>query len=96
MIEAGQIGSIVDAVLPLAQAAAAHRRVESEDRLGAVVLEVAELKLAEQVLSPAVQLTKASGRRQLLGSVDDGGQQQHRARPDGQRPVEWAPRAAAW
>ena len=40
MIESGLIGSIVDTVLPLAEAAEAHRRVESEERLGAVVLEV--------------------------------------------------------
>jgi NADPH:quinone reductase-like Zn-dependent oxidoreductase len=40
MIESGQLGAIVDTVLPLAEAADAHRRVESEERLGAVVLEV--------------------------------------------------------
>ncbi len=40
MIESGQIGSIVDVVYPLEQAAEAHRRVESEQRLGAVVLTV--------------------------------------------------------
>lgn len=39
MIEAGQVTSIVDAVLPLEQAADAHRRVETEARLGAIVLE---------------------------------------------------------
>ncbi len=40
MIESGQIGSIVDLVFPLEEASAAHQRVESEQRLGAVVLEV--------------------------------------------------------
>lgn len=40
LIESGQVGPIVDTVLPLEQAAEAHRRVESEDRLGAIVLEV--------------------------------------------------------
>ncbi len=40
MIEAEQIGPIVDAVYPLEQAAQAHERVENEERLGAVVLEV--------------------------------------------------------
>jgi NADPH:quinone reductase-like Zn-dependent oxidoreductase len=40
MIEAGEIGTIVETVLPLMEAAAAHRRVESEERLGAVVLQV--------------------------------------------------------
>lgn len=41
LIESNRIGSIVDAVYPLEQAAAAHARVESEARLGAVVLEIA-------------------------------------------------------
>ncbi len=41
MIEAGRIGSIVDTVYPLADAAEAHRRVEAERRVGAIVLEVA-------------------------------------------------------
>ena len=38
MIEAGQIGSIVDTVFPMAQAAEAHRRVEAEQRVGAIAL----------------------------------------------------------
>jgi len=38
MIEAGAIRPVVDAIYPLDQAAAAHRRVESEQRLGPVVL----------------------------------------------------------
>ena len=41
MIETGQLGSIVDTVYPLEQAAEAHRRVEDEQRVGAIVLEVA-------------------------------------------------------
>lgn len=42
MIEAGQIRPIVDRVYPMAEAAAAHRRVESEARLGAVVIRIDE------------------------------------------------------
>jgi NADPH:quinone reductase-like Zn-dependent oxidoreductase len=38
MIEAGEIGSIVDRVYPMSEVADAHRRVETEQRLGAVVL----------------------------------------------------------
>lgn len=39
-IEAGEIRSIVDTVYPMEQIAEAHRRVESEQRLGAVVVEI--------------------------------------------------------
>ncbi|BEL06624.1 NAD(P)-dependent alcohol dehydrogenase [Actinoplanes sichuanensis] len=42
MIEAGQIHSIVDRVYPMAEVAVAHRRVESEQRLGAVVISLSE------------------------------------------------------
>ena len=42
MIEQGQIKSIVDKVYPLEQVAEAHRRVESEQRLGIVVISVAK------------------------------------------------------
>jgi NADPH:quinone reductase-like Zn-dependent oxidoreductase len=38
MIEDGEINSIVDKIYPCEQAAQAHRRVEAEQRLGAVVL----------------------------------------------------------
>jgi NADPH:quinone reductase-like Zn-dependent oxidoreductase len=38
MIENGNIVSIVDKVFPMEQAAAAHRLVETEQRLGAIVL----------------------------------------------------------
>ena len=38
MIEAGQIRSIVDEVLPMNRVAEAHRRVEDESRLGALVI----------------------------------------------------------
>jgi len=38
MIEAGAIASIVDRALPMRDAAAAHRLVESEARRGAIVL----------------------------------------------------------
>ena len=42
MIEDGKIGSIVDRVYPMEQAADAHRRVESELRLGAVVIAIGD------------------------------------------------------
>lgn len=42
MIERGEIGSIVDRVYPMEQAAEAHRRVETEQRLGAVVIEIGD------------------------------------------------------
>ena len=38
LVEAGQLRSIVDEVLPMERAAEAHRRVEAETRLGALVL----------------------------------------------------------
>lgn len=41
MIERGDIGPVVDRVYPMAQAAEAHRLVESERRLGAIVIEMA-------------------------------------------------------
>ncbi len=40
MIEDGRIKSIVDRVYPMEQAAEAHRRVETEHRLGAVVIAI--------------------------------------------------------
>ena len=40
MIEAGTIKSVVDKIYPLGQAAEAHRRVETEQRLGIVVIAV--------------------------------------------------------
>ena len=40
MIEAGAIRSIVDRVLPISEAAAAHRLVETEQRIGAIVLAI--------------------------------------------------------
>jgi NADPH:quinone reductase-like Zn-dependent oxidoreductase len=40
MIEEGKIRSCVDKIYPMAQAAEAHRRVETEQRLGAVVISV--------------------------------------------------------
>lgn len=42
MVEDGRIRSIVDKVYPMAQAADAHRRVEAEQRLGAVVLAIGD------------------------------------------------------
>ncbi len=38
MIEAGKIGSIVDTVYPMERVADAHRRVEAEQRVGAIVI----------------------------------------------------------
>ncbi len=40
MIDAGHIGSIVDHVYPMTEAADAHRRVEAEQRVGAVVIAI--------------------------------------------------------
>ena len=40
MIEAGDISSVVDKVFPMEQAAEAHRRVETERRLGSVVMSI--------------------------------------------------------
>ena len=40
MIEAGKVQSIVDEVVPMEQVADAHRRVESESRLGAIVISI--------------------------------------------------------
>ena len=40
MIEEGQVGAIVDRVFPMEQVADAHRLVETEQRLGAVVIEI--------------------------------------------------------
>ena len=42
MIEDGKIVSVVDKVFPMARAADAHRRVESEQRLGAVVIAIGD------------------------------------------------------
>ncbi len=42
MIEGGKIGSIVDRVFPMEQAADAHHRVETEQRLGAVVIAIGD------------------------------------------------------
>jgi NADPH:quinone reductase-like Zn-dependent oxidoreductase len=40
MIESGRIRPIVDRVFPMEQAPAAHRLVETEQRLGAVVITI--------------------------------------------------------
>jgi NADPH:quinone reductase-like Zn-dependent oxidoreductase len=42
MIEAGEIAPVVDRVYPMEQAAQAHRRVETEERLGAIVIAIGE------------------------------------------------------
>jgi NADPH:quinone reductase-like Zn-dependent oxidoreductase len=43
MVEAGTIKSIVDRIYPMERAADAHRRVEAEQRLGAVVIAIGDL-----------------------------------------------------
>jgi NADPH:quinone reductase-like Zn-dependent oxidoreductase len=40
MIEAGEIKATIDRIYPMEQAAEAHRRVESEKRLGCVVISI--------------------------------------------------------
>ena len=40
MIEAGQIQAIVDRVYSMEDAAEAHHRVETEDRIGAIVIDI--------------------------------------------------------
>jgi NADPH:quinone reductase-like Zn-dependent oxidoreductase len=42
MIERGEVISIVDKVYPMEQAADAHRQVETEQRLGAVVIQIGD------------------------------------------------------
>jgi NADPH:quinone reductase-like Zn-dependent oxidoreductase len=42
MIEDEKVGSIVDRVYPMERAADAHRRVETEQRLGAIVIEIGD------------------------------------------------------
>jgi NADPH:quinone reductase-like Zn-dependent oxidoreductase len=42
MIEAGKIQSIVDRVYPMTAAATAHRQVDTEQRLGAIVITINE------------------------------------------------------
>ena len=43
MIDAGEIAATVDKIYPMAEAAQAHRRVETEQRLGTVVISVGGL-----------------------------------------------------
>lgn len=42
LIEDGKLRSIVDRVYPMKQAAEAHRRVEAEERVGAIVITIGE------------------------------------------------------
>jgi NADPH:quinone reductase-like Zn-dependent oxidoreductase len=44
MIEEGKIRSIVDKVYSMQQAAEAHQRVETEERVGAVVIAIGDLR----------------------------------------------------
>jgi len=55
MIEAGEIGSIVDGVYPMEQAAEAHARVEAEQRVGAVVIEIGETPPVQGRVQPREQ-----------------------------------------
>jgi NADPH:quinone reductase-like Zn-dependent oxidoreductase len=48
MIEGGRIRPIVDRVFPMEQAPAAHRLVETEQRLGAIVIAIGEAREEEQ------------------------------------------------
>ncbi|MBO6576832.1 MAG: NAD(P)-dependent alcohol dehydrogenase [Rhodothermales bacterium] len=48
MIEQGSLTAVVDQCLPLEEAVQAHRRVESEARLGSIVLELAALDTTPQ------------------------------------------------
>lgn len=50
MIESGKIVSIVDEVYPMERAADAHRKVETEQRLGAIVIEIG--RAAKEVDGP--------------------------------------------
>jgi NADPH:quinone reductase-like Zn-dependent oxidoreductase len=43
MIEAQKIQSIVDRVYPMSEAATAHHRVDTEQRLGAIVITIDDL-----------------------------------------------------
>ncbi|GGB29125.1 NAD(P)H quinone oxidoreductase [Tistrella bauzanensis] len=43
LLGAGTIGPVIDTILPLAQAADAHARLESSDHIGKIVLKVADL-----------------------------------------------------
>ncbi len=49
MIEDGKIKSIVDKVYPMEQAAAAHTRVETEQRLGAIVIRLPNEESLDQI-----------------------------------------------
>ena len=40
LADAGELRSIVDTVYPMADVVIAHRRVDAEDRLGAIVIEM--------------------------------------------------------
>jgi NADPH:quinone reductase-like Zn-dependent oxidoreductase len=40
LIEAGKVKPVIDSVLPLAQAAAAHARMESSEHIGKIVLQL--------------------------------------------------------
>jgi NADPH2:quinone reductase len=40
LIEAGKVKPVIDSVMPLAQAAAAHARMESSEHIGKIVLQL--------------------------------------------------------
>ncbi len=53
MIEDKQIDSIVDTVYPMRQAADAHRRVDTEQRVGAIVIAIADADVARDTRGPS-------------------------------------------
>jgi NADPH:quinone reductase-like Zn-dependent oxidoreductase len=53
MIEGGQIRPIVDRVFPMEQAPDAHRLVETEQRLGAVVIAIGDEATRDRTVSLA-------------------------------------------
>ena len=75
MIEEGKIDSIVDKIYPIEQAAEAHRRVESEQRLGPVVLSLGKFgnltnkdRTCEQRETRPIQLLDKPGRLPLISA----------------------------
>lgn len=59
MIEEGKVRSIVDRVYPMTQAAEAHRRVETEKRLGAVVIAIGDAVDAQKSVHSGCRVNRA-------------------------------------
>ena len=74
MIEGGKIKSIVDRVYPMEQTADAHRRVETEQRLGAIVIAIGDRFCKAAV----VQTTRFFTGIRLLITLTKQDKQQHR------------------